>query len=47
MQLLLDTNHAEMLGKNGRELVHQTGSLESMVDGYQDLIERIFASKAR
>ncbi len=47
MQLLLDTDHAVLLGKNGRELVQRTGSLESMVEGYQELIERIFASKVR
>ncbi len=46
LQLLLDSSHAESLGRNGRELVQQTGSLESMVEGYQDLIERIFVSKA-
>ncbi len=45
LQLLLDSSHAESLGRNGRELVQQIGSLHSMVDGYQDLIERIFSKK--
>jgi glycosyltransferase involved in cell wall biosynthesis len=42
MQILLDTRHADTLGQNGRELVEQTGSLESMVEGYQDLIEQLY-----
>jgi len=45
LQLLLDPSHATSLGHHGRELVQQTGSLESMIEGYQELIERIFASK--
>jgi glycosyltransferase involved in cell wall biosynthesis len=45
MQLLLDTNLAHRFGEQGRSLVETTGSLEVMVDGYRDLIERIFLSK--
>ncbi len=47
LQLLLDTRHAEQLGKHGRELVEQTGSLASMVEGYQEMIERIYLSKRK
>jgi glycosyltransferase involved in cell wall biosynthesis len=45
LQILLDTRHAEQLGRNGRELVERTGSLDSMVCGYQELIEKIYTSK--
>jgi glycosyltransferase involved in cell wall biosynthesis len=45
LQILLDTRHADQLGRNGRELVERTGSLDSMVSGYQELIEKLYASK--
>ncbi len=45
MQLLLDSGHANDLGNRGRELVQKTGSLEAMVNGYQNLIEDRFARK--
>lgn len=45
LRLLLDRNHAEQLGRNGRDLVHKTGSLNAMVDGYQKLIEKIYLEK--
>ncbi len=45
LQLLADTEQAETLGRHGRELVQRTGSLEAMVDGYQELIESIYAKK--
>ena len=45
LQILLDTRHAEQLGRHGRELVERTGSLDSMVSGYQELIEKIYQSK--
>lgn len=45
LQLLLDSVHANELGNRGRELVQETGSLEAMVNGYQNLIEDRFAKK--
>jgi glycosyltransferase involved in cell wall biosynthesis len=44
-QLLSDHRLAARLGQNGRELVRQTGSLDSMVAGYTDLIESIYCRK--
>ncbi len=45
MQLLFDSQHAKELGQRGRELVQKTGSLEAMVNGYQNLIEDRYAQK--
>ncbi len=45
MQLLLDTKHAAQLGFKGRALVQKSGSLHSMIEGYQNLIERIYTEK--
>lgn len=44
-QLLNDHRLAERLGQTGRDLVRQTGSLDSMVAGYTDLIETIYRQK--
>jgi len=45
-QLLGDRRLAARLGATGRELVRRTGSLDSMVAGYTDLIESIYRHKA-
>jgi glycosyltransferase involved in cell wall biosynthesis len=45
-QLLSDRSLAARLGATGRELVRRTGSLDSMVAGYTDLIESIYRQKA-
>lgn len=45
LTLLLDSRNAKRLGKNGRKLVEESGSLHSMVRGYEELVERILASK--
>lgn len=45
--LLNDADQSSQLGRNGRELVQASGSLQSMVDGYQTLVHRIFAEKSR
>lgn len=45
--LLNDPQRSSQLGRNGRELVQATGSLQSMVDGYQSLVHRIFTEKSR
>jgi glycosyltransferase involved in cell wall biosynthesis len=47
VQLLTNPEQARRLGQNGRELVIRSGSLQSMIDGYQDNIEAIFGSKRR
>jgi len=46
LQLLLDSRHAKELGQHGRQLVQETGSLEAMVNGYQNLIEDRYARKS-
>ncbi|WP_047815061.1 glycosyltransferase family 4 protein [Rhodopirellula islandica] len=46
-RLLTKDDLRSQLGRNGRELVQATGSLQSMVDGYQTLIHEIFAEKSR
>ena len=43
--ILRDPVLTQKLGKNGRELVLRTGSLDSMVDGYTSLIEWIYGNK--
>jgi glycosyltransferase involved in cell wall biosynthesis len=43
--LLAHPRERKKLGEAGRRLVQQTGSLQAMVAGYQDLIETIFARK--
>ncbi|WDQ18729.1 glycosyltransferase family 4 protein [Rhodopirellula sp. P2] len=45
--LLTNDDLRSQLGRNGRELVQATGSLQSMVDGYQTLVHEIFAEKSR
>ncbi len=47
LQLLLDTRHGKMLGKQGRELVEKTSSLQSMVRGYEGLITSIYKQKTQ
>ncbi|MCM2369525.1 glycosyltransferase family 4 protein [Aporhodopirellula aestuarii] len=44
-QLLNDPRSRSTMGHNGRELVMNTGSLVSMVDGYENLMHRIHAKK--
>lgn len=45
-QLLDDPARAAELGRNGRQLVEADWSLQSMVEGYQSLIERLYNIKA-
>ncbi len=47
LQLLASPQLADRLGQAGREHVVQHGSLRSMVDGYQQLIQAIYDAKAR
>lgn len=44
-QLLADARLRRQLGENGREIVLQTGSLDSMVIGYTRLIEMLYEQK--
>jgi glycosyltransferase involved in cell wall biosynthesis len=44
-QLLADSSLQRRLGENGREIVLQTGSLDSMVNGYSRLIETLYEQK--
>jgi len=44
-QLLADQPLRQRLGAAGRKLVQQTGSLDSMVNGYTELIESIYQKK--
>jgi glycosyltransferase involved in cell wall biosynthesis len=46
-RLLDDESARIMMGQSGRELVMRTGSLTSMVEGYQMLIQRIHRSKRK
>jgi glycosyltransferase involved in cell wall biosynthesis len=46
-RLLNDDDLRSQMGQNGRELVQATGSLQSMVDGYQTLVHQIFTEKSR
>jgi glycosyltransferase involved in cell wall biosynthesis len=45
-QILSDRKLAKNMGANGRDLVVNSWSLEAMVDGYQDLIERLYNQAA-
>ena len=45
-RLLTDRQLCDALGTRGRDKVVRCGSLESMVDGYMDLIELIYDGKA-
>ncbi|HZZ72405.1 MAG TPA: glycosyltransferase [Pirellulales bacterium] len=47
VRLLSDPLLAARYGRDGRELVQQTGSLAAMVRGYEDLIEMIYRRKSR
>ncbi len=44
-QLLADARLRRRMGENGREIVLQTGSLDSMVNGYTRLIETLYEQK--
>jgi len=44
--LLVDNEQNQRLGAAGRDLVLDTGSLQSMVEGYQNLIESIYDCRA-
>ena len=44
-RVLKDTDNAERLGRNGRKLVQDKWSVDVMVKGYEDLIQRIYDSK--
>jgi len=46
-QLLGNPDRATALGRNGRQLVQATWSLEAMVEGYQNLLERLYHQKVR
>ncbi len=46
-RLLDDESTRKTMGQTGRELVMRTGSLTSMVEGYQMLVERIYRSKRK
>lgn len=43
--LLRHPAERQAMGRAGRELVLQTGSLDSMVDGYQELLQQTYARK--
>ncbi len=47
VSLMLDPVGAARMGAAGSEAVRRHGSLERMVEGYQDLIAEIYASKCR
>lgn len=47
VDLLKDRQQRQMLGQNGRHLVLENSSLAAMVDGYQTLLERLYAQKTR
>jgi glycosyltransferase involved in cell wall biosynthesis len=44
-ELLGDAAKSKKMGRKGRDLVLETGSLDAMVEGYTTLIEWIFANK--
>jgi glycosyltransferase involved in cell wall biosynthesis len=44
-RLLADKTLARRLGNRGRERVIATGSLQSMVDGYQNLVHKLYAQR--
>ncbi len=45
VELLLDPGKARRLGSAGRRHVVQHWSIERMVTGYEDLIERLYRQK--
>lgn len=47
VQLMANAPLAAHMGRTGRQLVRQSWSLASMVQGYENLIESIYNSKAR
>ncbi|MFM2095816.1 MAG: GDP-mannose-dependent alpha-(1-6)-phosphatidylinositol monomannoside mannosyltransferase, partial [Planctomycetota bacterium] len=44
-ELAADREHRQAMGKTGRNQVVQRASLDVMVDGYQELIQRIYDRK--
>lgn len=44
-ELLSDAAKSQKMGRKGRDLVLETGSLDAMVEGYTTLIEWIYANK--
>lgn len=46
LEVLSDRDFAKQLGQNGRQHVVQNGSLENMVNQYEELLHRIFALKS-
>jgi glycosyltransferase involved in cell wall biosynthesis len=46
-QLLQDRDRAERYGREGRRLVQKEWSLDAMVTGYEDLIQRLYHKKVR
>lgn len=44
-ELILDSKKHATIGEQGRQRVQRYGSLQSMVTGYEELINRIYASK--
>ena len=47
LELLIDRNRAAALGRAGREHVIAHWSVDRMVQGYEDLIARIYKAKCR
>ncbi|NND99571.1 MAG: glycosyltransferase [Pirellulaceae bacterium] len=46
-KLIASPEQRESLGKAGRELVLQSGSLQSMVEGYENLVSRLYDQQAK
>ena len=46
VDLLRDRNHAAAMGRHARQHVVANASVQRMVEGYQDLIERIYSDKS-
>jgi glycosyltransferase involved in cell wall biosynthesis len=46
-ELILDSKQHWLLGAQGRQRVRERGSLESMVQGYEELISRIHKAKTQ
>jgi glycosyltransferase involved in cell wall biosynthesis len=46
LEILSDRDFAKQLGQNGRQHVVQNGSLNNMVNQYEELLHRIFALKS-
>jgi hypothetical protein len=46
VEILSNLDFARQLGQNGRQHVVQNGSLDNMVNQYEELLHRIFALKS-